>query len=346
MWAPFRVPQAAVAVDIEETADHRGWGGPGVTGTDRTPHARAVRLSLECVSTESDIRAFLASRRAKITPQQAGLPAYGGNRRVPGLRREEVALLAGVSIDYYVRLERGHIVGASEEVLDALANALQLDDAERAHLYDLARAAAKRPARRTKRTRGPLPDSVLRVLESMTDSPAFIRNGRLDILATNPLGRALYAPLYADDSPGPVNIARYQFLHPRGRDFFPDWDESLNTTVSLLRTEAGRAPHDSDLTGLIGELVTRSDEFRTAWAKHNVRLHHSGRKSFHHPYVGRMTLDFDAMDLPAQPGLTLTAYTAAPGTRDHDALSLLAGWAATESHTPVTRADPADRQER
>ncbi|MEU2956243.1 helix-turn-helix transcriptional regulator [Streptomyces xanthochromogenes] len=285
------------------------------------------------MSTESDIREFLASRRAKITPQQAGLPAYGGNRRVPGLRREEVALLAGVSIDYYVRLERGNIAGASEEVLDALANALQLDDAERAHLHDLARTAAHRPTRRSKRTRGLLPDSVLRVLSSMTDAPAFIRNGRLDILATNPLGRALYSPLYATGAREPVNIARFQFLDPTGRDFFPDWDESLNTTVSLLRTEAGRAPHDSDLTGLIGELVTRSEEFRTAWAKHNVRLHHSGRKAFHHPAVGEITLDFDAMELPAQPGLTLTAYSAAPCTPDHDTLQLLATWAATE-HTP------------
>jgi transcriptional regulator with XRE-family HTH domain len=282
------------------------------------------------VSTESDIREFLASRRAKITPRQAGLPAYGGNRRVPGLRREEVALLAGVSIDYYVRLERGNLAGASEEVLEAVAGALQLDDAERAHLFDLARAAAKRPARRGRRARGPLPDSVLRVLASMSDSPAFIRNGRLDILATNRLGRALYAPLYADRSTGTVNIARFQFLTPHGRDFFPEWQESVNTTVSLLRTEAGRAPHDSELTGLIGELVTRSEEFRTAWAKHNVRLHHTGRKSFRHPAVGVLTLDFDAMELPAQPGLTLTAYSAAPGTPDHDALQLLAAWAATE----------------
>jgi transcriptional regulator with XRE-family HTH domain len=280
------------------------------------------------VSTEGDIREFLASRRAKVTPQQAGLPAYGGNRRVPGLRREEVALLAGVSIDYYVRLERGHLAGASEEVLDAVANALQLDDAERAHLYDLARAAAKRPARRAKR-RGPLPDSVLRVLESMTDSPAFIRNGRLDILAANRLGRALYSPLFSDHATKTANIARFQFLNPRGRDFFPNWEESVNTTVSLLRTEAGRAPHDRDLTGLIGELVTRSEEFRTAWAKHNVRLHHTGRKSFHHPAVGVLTLDVDAMELPAQPGLTLTAYSAAPGTPEHDALQLLASWAAT-----------------
>jgi transcriptional regulator with XRE-family HTH domain len=290
------------------------------------------------VSTESDIREFLASRRAKITPQQAGLPAYGGNRRVPGLRREEVALLAGVSIDYYVRLERGHLAGASEEVLDALARALQLDDAERAHLCDLARAAAKRPARRRGRARGPLPDSVLRVLNSMTDSPAFIRNGRLDILAVNNLGRALYSPLFTDGAARPVNIARFQFLDPRGRDFFPDWDESVNTTVSLLRTEAGRAPHDGELTGLVGELVTRSEEFRAAWAKHNVRLHHTGRKSFRHPAVGVVTLDFDAMELPAQPGLTLTAYSAAPDTPERDSLQLLASWAATPD-PPLPAAD-------
>ncbi|MFJ8821116.1 helix-turn-helix domain-containing protein [Streptomyces sp. NPDC102467] len=304
------------------------------------------------MSTQSDIREFLASRRAKITPRQAALPAYGGNRRVPGLRREEVALLAGVSIDYYVRLERGHLAGASDEVLDAVANALQLDDAERAHLYDLARAAAKRPARRGRRPRGPLPDSVLRVLYSMTDSPAFIRNGRLDVLATNRLGRALYSPLYGDKygteygtecddrytgkGRHTVNIARFQFLDPAGRDYFPHWEESVNTTVSLLRTEAGRAPGDSELTGLIGELVTRSDEFRTAWAKHNVRLHHTGRKAFRHPAVGAITLDFDAMELPAQPGLTLTAYSAPPHTPDHDKLQLLAAWSATEE-TPARR---------
>ena len=298
------------------------------------------------MSTESDIREFLATRRAKITPQRAGLPAYGGTRRVPGLRREEVALLAGVSIDYYVRLERGNLAGASEEVLDAIAAALQLDDAERAHLYDLARAVAHRSSRRTKRTRGPIPDSVLRVLDSMTDSPAFIRNGRLDILAVNRLGRALYSPLYTGSAKEPVNIARFQILDPRGRDFFPHWEESLNTTVSLLRTEAGRAPHDSDLTGLIGELVTRDEEFRTAWAKHNVRLHQSGRKSFRHPAVGDLTLDFDAMELPAQPGLTLTAYSAAPGTPDHDTLQLLASWAATENISPPSSPDPANRQSR
>ncbi|MER6808762.1 helix-turn-helix transcriptional regulator [Spirillospora sp. NPDC000708] len=292
------------------------------------------------MSTQSDIREFLASRRAKITPRQAGLPAYGGRRRVPGLRREEVALLAEVSIDYYVRLERGHLAGASDEVLHAVATALQLDEAERAHLFDLARAAAKRPARRTGRPRGPLPDSALRVLHSMTDSPAFIRNGRLDILATNRLGRALYSPVFPDRDTRTANIARFQFLDPDGHDFFPDWEESLNTTVSLLRTEVGRAPGDSGLTGLIGELVTRSEEFRTAWAKHNVRLHHTGRKAFRHPAIGEITLDFDAMELPAQPGLTLTAYSAPPHTPDHDKLLLLAAWAATEV-SPQETVDPA-----
>ncbi|MEU3858692.1 helix-turn-helix transcriptional regulator [Streptomyces sp. NPDC028722] len=297
------------------------------------------------MSTESDIRAFLASRRAKITPQQAGLPAFGGNRRVPGLRREEVALLAGVSIDYYIRLERGHLAGASEEVLDSVADALQLDDAERAHLHDLARAAAKRPHRRTRRPRGPLSDSVLRVLNSMSDCPAFIRNGRLDVLATNPLGRALYSALHAGAAREPVNMARFQFLDPAGREFFPRWEEAVNTTVSLLRTEAGRAPGDSGLTGLIGELVTRSDTFRTAWAKHDVRLHRTGRKSFRHPAVGEITLDFDAMELPAQPGLTLTAYSAPPHTSDHDKIQLLAAWAATErTPAPADSPSPTDRQ--
>ncbi|MFJ9380928.1 helix-turn-helix transcriptional regulator [Streptomyces sp. NPDC101455] len=290
------------------------------------------------MDTAHDIREFLATRRAKITPQQAGLPAFGSNRRVPGLRREEVALLAGVSIDYYVRLERGHLAGASEEVLDALAGALQLDDAERAHLYDLAAAQRTRPARRTRKPRGPIPGSIQRVLDSMTDSPAFVRNGRLDIVAINRLGRALYAPLFAPDAPRPVNIARFQFLNPAGRDYFPDWDASLNTTVSLLRTEAGRAPHDTELTGLIGELVTRSDDFRIAWAKHNVRLHHTGSKPFHHPEIGDLLLDFDAMALPAQPGLTLTAYSAEPGTPAHDGLRLLSAWAATEDAHPTVPA--------
>ncbi|MFF5521824.1 helix-turn-helix transcriptional regulator [Streptomyces coeruleorubidus] len=292
------------------------------------------------MDTAHEIREFLATRRAKISPHQAGLPAFGGNRRVPGLRREEVALLAGVSIDYYARLERGQLAGASEDVLDAVCRALQLDDAERAHLHDLAAAQRRRPPRRAaRRARATVPASIKRVLDSMTGSPAFIRNGSLDILAINPLGRALYAPLFTSEAPDPVNIARFQFLDPTSRGFFPDWNTSVTTTVSLLRTEAGRVPGDTGLTSLIGELITRSEEFRAAWAKHNVRLHHTGRKPFRHPAIGEITLDFDAMQLSAHPGLTLTAYSAEPGTPAHDALCLLASWDATDHEQSPQQAD-------
>ncbi|WP_433446789.1 helix-turn-helix transcriptional regulator [Streptomyces sp. CA-142005] len=284
------------------------------------------------MDSRNEIKEFLASRRARITPQQAGLPAYGGNRRVPGLRREEVAMLAGMSVDYYVRLERGNLSGVSEAVLDSLARALQLDEAERAHLDDLARAANTTPHKRRRTAPQPtqVPPSVQRILDSMTDAPAFVRNGRLDFLAANRLGYALYAPLFGDGHKPPANIARFKFLDTRGREFFGrHWEESMNNTVALLRTEAGRNPHDKGLTDLIGELVTRSEEFRIAWARHNVRLHYSGVKHFHHPVVGDLTLAFDAMQLPAHPSLSLTAMSAEPGSPDEDALKLLASWAAT-----------------
>ncbi|MGW5431663.1 helix-turn-helix transcriptional regulator [Streptomyces sp. NPDC004059] len=284
------------------------------------------------MDSRNEIKEFLASRRARITPQQAGLPAYGGNRRVPGLRREEVAMLAGMSVDYYVRLERGNLSGVSEAVLDSLARALQLDEAERAHLDDLARAANTTPHKRRRTAPQPtqVPPSVQRILDSMTDAPAFVRNGRLDFLAANRLGYALYAPLFGDGHKPPANIARFKFLDPRGREFFGrHWEESMNNTVALLRTEAGRNPHDKGLTDLLGELVTRSEEFRIAWARHNVRLHYSGVKHFHHPVVGDLTLAFDAMQLPAHPSLSLTAMSAEPGSPDEDALKLLASWAAT-----------------
>ncbi|MCZ0990951.1 helix-turn-helix transcriptional regulator [Streptomyces diastatochromogenes] len=290
------------------------------------------------MDSRSEIKEFLASRRARITPQQAGLPAYGGNRRVPGLRREEVAMLAGMSVDYYVRLERGNLTGVSEAVLDSLARALQLDEAERDHLQDLARAANTAPhkRRRAAQQQTQVPPSVQRILDSMTDAPAFVRNGRLDFLAANRLGYALYAPLFSDGQKPPVNIARFKFLDPHGREFFGrHWEESMNNTVALLRTEAGRNPHDKPLTDLIGELVTRSEDFRAAWARHHVRLHYSGVKYFHHPVVGELSLAFDAMQMPAQPSLSLTVMTAEPGTADEDALKLLASWAATDAALPT-----------
>jgi len=280
------------------------------------------------VDNRSEVRQFLVTRRAKITPQQAGVPAYGGGqRRVPGLRRAEVALLAGVSVEYYSRLERGNLKGVSDSVLGAIARALQLDDAEHAHLIDLARAANATPTIR-RRTRQQLRPALQHMLDAMTDAPAFIRNGRLDVLATNRLGHALYAPVFTNPAIG-ANLARFRFLDPAAADFFPDGQESANTTVALLRTEAGRDPYNRALTDLVGELSTRSDEFRTLWAAHDVRLHHTGIKHFHHPVVGNLRISFEAMPLPADPGLTMTVFNAEPGSPAHDAVTLLASWAAT-----------------
>lgn len=286
-------------------------------------------------SNRADVRDFLVTRRARITPQQAGLAFYGGNRRVPGLRREEVAMLAGVSADYYTRLEKGNLSGVSDTVLDAIAGALQLDEAERQHLTDLARAANTSPARATRRN---VPQQVrpgIRlILDGMADTPAFIRNGRLDILAVNTLGRALYSPVFTSHG-GTPNLARFRFFDPAARTFYPDFADSARTTVELLRTEAGRDPFNPSLTGLIGELSTRSEEFRALWAAHNVRLHRTGIKHFNHPAIGRLDLMFEAMALEADEGLTLTAYTAEPGTPSHDGLKLLASWAATHQEEDI-----------
>ena len=286
----------------------------------------------------NEIRDFLTSRRARITPEQAGLPVYGHNRRVAGLRREEVALLAGVSIDYYTRLERGNARGASGTVLDALARALQLDDAERAHLFDLIRAAntsAPPPPRRPARQQ--IRPAIQRILDSMTTTPAYIRNGRMDILAANLLGRALYAPLFASPAQ-PPNLARFLFLDSGAAEFFTDWDRHAQETVAILRSEAGRDPYDPALSGLIGELSTRSQTFRTMWAAHNVRFHRTGTKHIHHPVVGDLTLAYEALDLAADSGLRISAYSAEPGTPSADALTLLASWAATPGHGDPARA--------
>ena len=280
----------------------------------------------------TEVREFLSTRRARLSPERAGLPTFGGDRRVPGLRREEVALLAGVSVDYYTRFERGNLTGASESVLDALARALQLDEAEREHLFDLARAANGSPLPRARRrtVKRDVPASVQRILDAMVGVPAFVRNGRLDILAINQLGQALYSEAFADPA-RPVNLARFAFLDPRSRNLYPDWDAAADTAVALLHTEAGRDPYDKSLTDLVGELSTRSDDFRRRWAQHDVRLHRSGVKEFRHPVVGELKLPFDALELPAQAGLTLTAYPPETGSREEDALKLLASWASTEA---------------
>jgi transcriptional regulator with XRE-family HTH domain len=281
----------------------------------------------------SEIRDFLRSRRAKITPEQANLVWYGGNRRVPGLRREEVAMIAGVSIDYYARLERGNLNGVSDEVLDSIARALQLDEAETAHLFDLARAARESasvsPRRRSTSPQQVRP-SMQRLLDAMTGAPAWVRNERMDFLAANQLGRALYSEVFASPM-RPPNNARFVFLDPRSREFYTDWEQGANDIVAILRSYAGRNPNDRGLTDLIGELATRSETFRTKWANHNVRFHRTGLKRLHHPVVGDLELAYEAMELPADPGLTMFAYTAEPGSASEERLSLLASWAATEA---------------
>ncbi|MFJ9530832.1 helix-turn-helix transcriptional regulator [Streptomyces cyaneofuscatus] len=279
-----------------------------------------------------EVREFLTSRRAKITPDQAGLPA-GSRRRVPGLRRSEVAALADMSVEYYAKLERGNLAGVSPSVLEALARALRLDEAERAHLVNLAQAAdgsdaLTRPRRRTATRQWQPHRSLQWTLDAITAGPAFVRNGRMDILAANPLFRAFYTDLYA--TPGnQQNLARFTFLDPAARRFYPDWDAFADITVAIVRTEAGRNPHDKDLHDLVGELSTRSDEFRTRWGAHNVRHHSTGTKHFHHHTVGDLALAFEGLDMASAPGLNLTIYTAEPGSPSEEGLRLLATWAAT-----------------
>ena len=285
------------------------------------------------MDTRSEIREFLTSRRARSTPEQAGIASYGA-RRVPGLRREEVAVLAGVSVPYYTRLERGDVNGVSDSVLGALARALQLDDAERAHLTDLARAAQPavpvRPRRR--HTQQPIRPELRWTLDAITGAAAFVSNDRLDILAANQLGRALYSELY--DTPArPVNTARFVFLDPRAESTFVEWDRVATETVAILRSAAGRDPHNRELSDLVGELATQSEQFRSRWATHNVRFHNTGIKHFHHPAVGELALSYNRLDLAADPGLTVFTYTAEPGSDSEDALKLLGSWAATVDPT-------------
>ena len=276
----------------------------------------------------SETREFLTSRRAKLTPEQTGLRTYGGTRRVPGLRREEVALLAGVSVDYYTRLERGNLSGVSETVLEALARALQLDEPERSHLFDLARSAQTISQSRRRPTSHRVRPSVQRLLDAMTGAPAFIRNGRMDVLAANRLGHALYSELYTSPR-RPVNTARFVFLDPRASDFYLDWEQVSSDSVAILRSEAGRNPHDRGLSDLVGELSTQSELFRTRWAAHNVRYHDTGVKRLHHPVVGDLTLTYETLALTGDSGLTMFAYTAEPGSKSEEALNLLASWTAT-----------------
>ncbi|MCS6561515.1 helix-turn-helix transcriptional regulator [Curtobacterium flaccumfaciens] len=277
-----------------------------------------------------EARDFLSSRRARITPEQAGVETFGTRRRVSGLRREEVARLAGVSIDYYTRLERGNLQGVSDSVLDAIGRALQLDPAEQEHLRDLSQHQNETP-RRAGRV---VPVAAVRpelqyLLDVVTDAPAMIINNRQDIVAANALGFAMHSDLVAAPA-RPMNFSRFIFLDPQARNFYQDWQRAAHTNVAILRREAGRTPNDKDLAALIGELSMRSDDFRELWAAHDVRRHYAGVKSFRHSVVGPLELHFQTLELAEDPGLALTIYPATPGSPTADALRVLASWAATE----------------
>src|SRR4051794_32958397 len=312
-----------------------------VGGNASDPQQRCSGTTLHFVDAKTEIRDFLTSRRARVSPEQAGLTTYGP-RRVPGLRRSEVATLAGVSIEYYTRIERGNLTGVSEMVLEALARALQLDDAERAHLFDLARAAGPIPrARRRRSPKQPIRPDVQWTLDAMTDAAAFVFNGRLEILAANQLGRALFSELYASPA-RPVGTPRYVFLDPSARQFYADWDRAASETVAVLRAEAARDPDDRDLSDLVGELSTKSEEFATLWAAHDVRSHNAGVKHLHHPVVGDLSLNYNGLELAADPGLTIYVYMAEPGSKSAESLNLLASWAATlEPADPLEAPDGA-----
>ena len=285
------------------------------------------------MAANDDVREFLSTRRAKVTPDQAGLPVYGANRRVPGLRREEVAILAGISVEYYTKLERGAVGSVSEGVLEGLVHALQLDEAERDHLYRLVRTATTPASRRAPRrtpTKKRVRPAIQRILDQMP-MPAYLRNGRFDVLGANDLGRALYSPLYEQADAGEhPNSARFLFLDPAAGEFFIDYDKALNDCVAFLRAEAGRDPYDRELSDLIGELSTRSEDFRHRWAAHDVRYHRTGRKRLHHPLVGDLELDYEAFELPGDPGQRINVYTAPPDSESAEALDLLASWSAPE----------------
>jgi transcriptional regulator with XRE-family HTH domain len=278
------------------------------------------------VETRTALGDFLRARRARVRPEDAGVPVYGGRRRVPGLRREELAQLAGVSAGYYTRLEQGLSPGASDAVLDAVARALRLDDTERAHLYRLARPGpgARRPAEWPERVR----PGVRTMIESFGDVPALVLGRYLDVLAWNPLAHALLAghldraaPDRAGDRP---NVARLVFLDPHGRELFGDWDRKARSTVADLRLIAGRRPASPALARLIGDLCVGSPEFAELWAAHGVADCGPAARVYHHPVVGELTLTGELMALPDD-GQRVAVLTAEPGSSSHAALRLLAG---------------------
>lgn len=266
------------------------------------------------------------SRREKVTPEQVGLPAHG-KRRVSGLRRGEVAALAGVSVEYYTRLERGNLNGVSDSVLDSISRALLLDDTERSHLSNLARAANTSRSPKGKRPASPseIAPIVRRIVDAMPTLPAFVQNNRFDVLHANPLGHALYSEMFEQQGT-PVNTVRFVFLSPAARRFYADWETVARTAVGALRVEAGKDPFDTELSNLIGELSTRSDAFRVMWGSNDVGAFRDGIKRLRHPVVGELDLEHEALPVPGSAGLSITVYSPPPDSPAQDGLTLLATW--------------------
>ncbi|KAA0024841.1 helix-turn-helix transcriptional regulator [Antrihabitans cavernicola] len=270
----------------------------------------------------SELAEFLRSRRARLTPEDVGLRPSLGLRRVPGLRREELAAAAGVSVDYYTRLEQGRASGASEAVLDAIARVLQLDPSERKHLGRLTKPV--RPKRLPPQRVRP---GLQRVLDSMTDVPAFVLGRRMNVLAWNRLACAMITD-FAELEPWQANMPRLVFLHDESRSLYPDWDAVSRETVGYLRWDAGRYPDDPDLAALIGELSIKSDDFRRLWSEHDVLEKTFGKKSMSHPIMGDVEFGYETFTMPGDPDQTLCIYTVEAGSTSESALRLLSSWQA------------------
>lgn len=319
-------------------------------GTGRDPHPLRAARKVTGMENQRELRDFLVSRRAKITPEAAGLSTYRGVRRVPGLRRTEVAQLAGVSVEYYTRVERGNVKGVSDSVLNAISRALQLDEAERSHLFDLSRANDSNTRRKRTATQRRVRPAIQQLLDAMSDVPAIVQNGRLDLLAANTLGKALFSVMFEtiEQSGEPQripNFARFTFLNRDAVDTYPEWSKIAGEIVALLRVEAGHYPSDRELNELIGELASGSEKFSTLWAEHNVRWHSTGSKRLHHPIVGELLLNFEALQLTADPGLSLVTFTAEPGTASHQAIGLLSSWSKNQgrNQSPNEKANGTPR---
>ncbi|MFI1224981.1 MULTISPECIES: helix-turn-helix domain-containing protein [unclassified Streptomyces] len=299
----------------------------------------------EPLDRRAELSEFLRTRRAKLQPQDVGLPEFGRARRVPGLRREELAQLAGVSVAYYTRLEQGNGRNVSVEVLDAIARALRLTDAEHAHLTHLARPAQHKKKRRPARVQR-VRTGLLYLLDSMDGIPAYVTGARSDILAWNPMAAAVFGD-WGALPPGERNWARLVFLSPAYRDLFVKWDSKASDMVSYLRLYAGCHPDDPELSALVGELSVKSEEFRRLWATHNVKEKGHGSKLIRHPLTGDLTLSYETLNLPDDEEQHLVTYHAEPGSESAQALRLLASWGADAGRTdPVgeARRGPADER--